>query len=84
MPQTTSPVNLGDYLTVKEAARFLGVCPGTLRNWDRSGKLRPARHPINGYRLYRREQLDEIIRLAAVSPETPDPGRRVMPPQHRE
>jgi MerR family transcriptional regulator, copper efflux regulator len=85
---------LGDYLTVGEAAELLGVSPWTLRYWDRTGKLKPTRHPLSGYRLYRREQLDEILRLAAgggdlqgpaaVAPITPDPGRPAVPPQQHE
>lgn len=54
--------SLDGYLTVGEAAAFLGVSPSTLRNWDRAGKLRPTRHPLNGYRLYRREVLERILR----------------------
>ncbi len=50
------------YLTVGEAASFLGVSTTTLRNWDRSGKLKAHRHPINGYRLYRREDLEALLR----------------------
>jgi MerR family transcriptional regulator, copper efflux regulator len=57
--------NLGDYLTVKEAAEFLGVSPWTLRNWDRAGKVKAARHPVNGYRLYRRETLEGILEKVA-------------------
>jgi DNA-binding transcriptional MerR regulator len=30
-----------DYLTVGQAAEFLGVSPWTLRYWDRTGKLKP-------------------------------------------
>ncbi len=61
----TTRVKLGDYLTVKAAAALLGVCPGTLRNWDRSGKLKPVRHPMNGYRLYRRSDLEAVLATAA-------------------
>ena len=63
--------NLSAYLKVTEAAKLLGVTSKTLRNWDRSGKLRPARNPANGYRLYRREDLDSF--LARVEAEV-DPG----------
>jgi MerR family transcriptional regulator, copper efflux regulator len=58
---------LGQYLTVGQAAEFLGVCAKTLRNWARLGKVQAARHPVNHYRLYRREQL--IALLAEVAPE---------------
>ena len=50
-----------DFLTIKEAAEFVGVTAETLRNWDRSGKLVPARHPVNGYRLYRRKDLEDLL-----------------------
>ena len=58
------PRQLNGYLTVKEAAAYLGASPATLRNWDRAGKLTPCRHPVNGYRLYRKEDLERILRLA--------------------
>jgi excisionase family DNA binding protein len=57
---------LADYLTVKGAAAYLGVSPSTLRNWDRAGKLKPRRHPVNRYRLYRRADLEAVLR--AVTP----------------
>ena len=44
-------------LTISEAARLLGVSAGTLRNWDRAGKLSAVRHPMNHYRLYRLSEL---------------------------
>ncbi len=57
--------SLDEYLTVKMAAEFLGVSPSTLRNWDRAGKLKPHRHPMNQYRLYRRAELEAVLRSAA-------------------
>jgi CheY-like chemotaxis protein len=63
---STSP-NLADCLTVGEAAEFLGVSTGTLRNWDRSGKLKPRRHPQNGYRIYLHEDLEAVLRSADLS-----------------
>jgi len=54
-------MRLGDYLTVMDAARFLGVHPETLRRWDWAGKVVPARHPVNGYRLYRKADLERLI-----------------------
>lgn len=47
-------------LTIQEAAHYLGVCSETLRNWDRSEKLKAIRHPINGYRLYSRAALEHL------------------------
>ncbi|MBN9517647.1 MerR family DNA-binding transcriptional regulator [bacterium] len=58
-----SAEKLDRYLTVKDAAAFLGVSPSTLRNWDRAGKLTPRRHPVNRYRLYRRVDLEALLRV---------------------
>lgn len=54
-------LNLQGYLLIKEAATFLGVSQSTLRNWDRAGKLAPYRHPINGYRLYEKAELESLL-----------------------
>ena len=56
---------LGDFLRVKEAAKFLGVSQMTLRRWDKRGKLKARRHPINGHRLYLPSELESL--LAKVS-----------------
>ena len=60
---------LDEYLTVSQAAEFLGVSPSTLRNWDKAGKVKAGRHPVNGYRLYRREELQKL--MEQVKPRTP-------------
>ncbi len=49
------------YFSIKEAAEILGVTPLTLRNWDKSGKFRAQRHPMNNYRVYKLSALEEII-----------------------
>lgn len=48
-------------LTIKQAARMLGVTPLTLRNWDNKGKLNALRHPINNYRVYKRSDIEKLI-----------------------
>ena len=53
--------NLSDYLTVGKAATTLGVSRSTLRNWDKAGKLKPYRNPMNGYRLYKRSELEALL-----------------------
>lgn len=52
---------LSDYLRISEAAEYLGVSPNTLRNWVNAGKIAAMRHPVNGYRLFKREDLDEFL-----------------------
>lgn len=51
---------MGKLITVKEAAKILGVCSETLRRWDKQGKLKTRRHPMNRYRIYK---LSEVIAL---------------------
>ena len=55
------------FLTVGEAASLLCVSPSTIRNWDRTGKLKARRHPINGYRLYARSDLSKVMLAAGLS-----------------
>src|SRR3954466_4521556 len=63
----SASTNFADCLTVGEAAEFLGVSTATLRNWDRSGKLTPRRHPQNGYRIYLHQDLEAVLRSADKS-----------------
>lgn len=55
-------LRLDEYLTVKEAALFLGVSPNTVRNWGREDKLPEHRHPVNNYRLFKRQDLEDLLR----------------------
>ena len=48
-------------ITVKQAAKILGVTPLTLRNWDNSGKFQASRHPINNYRVYKLSDIENLI-----------------------
>ncbi|MDD2732139.1 MAG: helix-turn-helix domain-containing protein [Candidatus Pacebacteria bacterium] len=48
------------FITTKEAAEILGVNPLTLRRWDKNGKLKVARHPINNYRLYKPKDVKKL------------------------
>ena len=52
---------LKDYLRISEAGEHLGVSPNTLRNWENAGKIVAHRHPVNGYRLFLREELDALL-----------------------
>ena len=51
-----------DYITIKDASGLLGVDKMTLRRWDKAGKLHAYRHPINKYRLYKKDELENLIR----------------------
>jgi len=51
-----------EYIKIKEAAELLQVTPTTLRNWDRKGKLKTYRHPMNNYRLYKKSELLSLVK----------------------
>ncbi len=65
---------LDEYLTIKEAAQFLGVAPNTLRNWGASGKIAMHRNPMNGYRLFQIDDLKKLLSTIEKSGRTP--GRK--------
>lgn len=49
------------YYTINKFSKILGVTPQTLRNWDKSGKLKPHHTSENGYRYYSEEQIQKVI-----------------------
>ena len=51
-----------NYVTIKEAAKILGVSSMTLRRWDKNGKLKAARHRFNNYRVYNRQQIKRLYK----------------------
>ena len=53
--------NIRSFLTVGEAADLQGRNPITLRRWDAHGKLKAFRHPISGFRLYKKEHLIQLL-----------------------
>ena len=64
-------VNGEEYLTVKEATRLLGVKPATLYAYVSRGVLRSYRQGIKRQRLYRRSEIEALLRLAPSSPDDP-------------
>ena len=62
--------NLKAYVTVKEAAKILGISSITLRRWDKAGKLKAYRNPINNYRLYKRSDLNTFLNTITKSSST--------------
>ncbi|HBT81218.1 TPA: hypothetical protein DEB04_00650 [Candidatus Giovannonibacteria bacterium] len=50
------------FITIKTAAKMLGVSPLTLRNWDKKKKMVAFRHPINNYRVYKLTDLQEFLK----------------------
>ncbi len=49
------------YYTIHEMTEILGVTAQTLRNWDKSGKLKPHHTSPNGYRYYSEDDLNQLL-----------------------
>ncbi len=52
--------NEKSFLTIKEASEILGVSKDTLRRWERIGKLKTKRHPMNNYRIYLAREIHQL------------------------
>ena len=52
---------INEYMNIKQAARFIGVTENTLRNWEKDKKLNVFRNPLNRYRLYKKEDLEQLL-----------------------
>jgi excisionase family DNA binding protein len=66
---------LNDYLRVAEASQLLGVSQTTLRKYAETGKIPVRKHPGNGYRLFKRSDLEDFLNLASLEA-GPSLGRR--------
>lgn len=60
-------LKMRDYLKIKEAAKLIGVTPNTLRNWEQAKKIVVYRNPQNSYRLYRKEDLEQLLNNIKVA-----------------
>ena len=56
-----------EYLTVDEAARLIGVKPATLYAYVSRGILRSYRQGIKRQRLYRRAEVERLMRRRRAS-----------------
>jgi excisionase family DNA binding protein len=68
-------LNGEEFLTVEEAARLLGVKRTTLYAYVSRGRLNSYRQGIKRERLYRRAEIEELLRVAPSAP-TQEAGRR--------
>ena len=70
---------LNEFVTIREAARFLGVARNTLRNWHAAGKIPVYRNPISNYRLFKKTDLEDLLRQIAASGTYPTGWKRSAP-----
>lgn len=58
---------LSEYVKTAEAAEILGVAQNTLRKWAERGDVPMSRNPANGYRLFKRSDLERFLRAVEAS-----------------
>ena len=51
-----------ELLEVKEASEALGISKQTIKNWEKKGFISSIRHPISRYRLYKRQDLQDLLK----------------------
>ncbi len=56
---------IADYVKISEAAEILGVAQNTVRKWAEQGKISMHRNPANGYRLFKRADLERFLKRIA-------------------
>lgn len=57
---------LSEYLKTAEAAKYLGIHQNTIRKRASQGVIPMQRNPLNGYRLFKRKDLDDLLKKAAT------------------
>jgi len=55
-----APTSEPDWLTLGQAAKYLGVAQSTIRKWSDQGRV-PAFYTPGGHRRYRRQDLDNFL-----------------------
>lgn len=56
-----------DYYSLNEVSQILGKSKETLRRWDREGKFIATREPISQYRIYKKEQINTLLKKLAIN-----------------
>jgi excisionase family DNA binding protein len=59
-PGRRAPTSEPDWLTLGQAAKFLGVAQSTIRKWSDQGRV-PAFYTPGGHRRYRRRDLEAFL-----------------------
>ena len=52
-----------EFIMIKEAAEILSVSRDTLRRWDKAGKLKTKRHPMNNFRIYDPAEVEALRKV---------------------
>jgi len=71
------PANEPDWLTLGQAAKYLGMAQSTIRKWSDNGRL-PTFYTPGGHRRYRRSDLDHFLERGGSAAPRRAEGRRLI------
>ena len=71
------PADEPDWLTLGQAAKYLGMAQSTIRKWSDTGRL-PAFYTPGGHRRYRRADLDQFLERGGSAAPRRGEGRRLI------
>ena len=71
-PGRRAPASEPDWLTLGQAAKFLGVAQSTIRKWSDQGRV-PAFYTPGGHRRYRRHDLEVVLERSGPGGRTEGP-----------
>jgi DNA-binding transcriptional MerR regulator len=54
---------VGDRMTITDVAKKVGVTPKTIMRWEKARKINKAKRNWRGWRIYEKEDIEEILRL---------------------
>jgi len=69
VPSRAAPSGEPDWLTLGQAAKYLGVAQSTIRKWSDDGRVRAFYTP-GGHRRYRRGDLEDFLNRSSPSGST--------------
>src|SRR5258705_11388894 len=76
-PGRRAPTGEPDWLTLGQAAKFLGVAQSTIRKWSDQGRV-PAFYTPGGHRRYRRRDLETFVDRSGPQGKTGGPRGLVV------
>jgi excisionase family DNA binding protein len=71
------PATESDWLTLGQAAKYLGMAQSTIRKWSDSGRI-PAFYTPGGHRRYRRSDLDRFLERGGTFTARPESRRSIL------
>jgi excisionase family DNA binding protein len=71
------PADEPDWLTLGQAAKYLGMAQSTIRKWSDAGRL-AAFYTPGGHRRYRRSDLDQFLERGGATAPRRSEGRRLI------